>query len=73
MARALDNLPELYELIEGYLSVPIKVHCIEKLIRGNLAESDGGPVLLGLCAVDGLVTIFIENLEDLCNGLLELC
>lgn len=72
MAGPLHDLPELHELSECDLAVAIEVHCVEEFIGWDLAEADSFPMLLSLCAVDGLVVVFVENFEGLCNNRVKL-
>ncbi len=73
MSGALHDLPELQEFIECDLAISVEVNCVKEFVGGYLSEAHLGPVLLRLGAVDGLVAVFVENLEDLRDGLLQVC
>jgi hypothetical protein len=64
MTWPLDNFPELNELIERYLAVPVEVDRIEKLIRWYFPEAHLRPVPLGLLAIDCFITVLVKYLED---------
>ena len=64
MPGALNNLPEFDELVLGDLAIMIKVDSIEELVGRYLPKADLRPVLLRLAPVDRLVTVLVENLEN---------
>ena len=64
MTWPLDNFPELNELVERNLSVPIEVDRIEKLIRRYFPEAHLRPVPLSLLAIYRFITVFVKYLKD---------
>ena len=64
MTRSLHDFPEFNELVERYLTVPVEVDCIEKLVRRYFPEAHLRPVPLGLLTIDGLITVLVKNLEN---------
>ena len=69
MAGALNYLPELDKLIFRDLPIMIEVDGIKEFIGRNLAESHLWPVFRRLSPIDSLISVLVENFEDILNQL----